>query len=143
MTQENILNRSVIEFVEAAAAKSPTPGGGSVAGVVTGGMPFVAYPVGMSRVPALALVVPHELHFLRSVKEDPRQLTADRLHWVDRHLPADADHGADMLRDDPDVVGDEHDRHALIQPREELIEVILHRRVETGRRLVQEQKVRA
>ncbi|MEI7836176.1 MAG: cyclodeaminase/cyclohydrolase family protein [Planctomycetota bacterium] len=34
MTQESILNRSVVEFVAATAAKSPTPGGGSVAGVV-------------------------------------------------------------------------------------------------------------
>jgi formiminotetrahydrofolate cyclodeaminase len=34
MAQQNILNRSVVEFAAAAAAKTPTPGGGSVAAVV-------------------------------------------------------------------------------------------------------------
>ena len=34
MQSDNLLNLSVADFIEAAAAKTPTPGGGSVAGVV-------------------------------------------------------------------------------------------------------------
>ena len=103
----------------------------------------MAHPVGMSGVPALALVVTHQLHLLRSVEEDPRQLACHRLHRMDLDLAADADHGADMLRHHTNIVGDEHDRHPLIQAREEFIEVILHGRVETGRRLVEKQEFRA